>query len=117
MPFVVGALKVILGAFLLFTIARTTYSVLVPRYGWRWVFLVATLALANMLFHRWLGSTINPPFFTAVFFGLTIVGIVPSNPAVGGPVTDSTRWPRRGLIALGIGTVVGWLFYGHFVLN
>jgi hypothetical protein len=111
MDFVLGALKVIVGGFLLFTVARVAYGRLVPRAGWVWVALVGVLAIGNMLVHRAIGSSINPPFFTAVLFAMTLMGLAPDNSVVEGTVSSGSRWYKRGAIAVAICTAIGWLAY------
>jgi hypothetical protein len=111
MDLVFALLKVLAGGFLLFTVARVMYGRWVPRAGWGWVVLVGCLALANMLVHRWVGSTINPPFFTAVLFGTTLVGIAPDKSVVEGDVSSASQWYRRGVIAVVVGTALGWAAY------
>lgn len=111
MDFVYGALKVVAGGFILFTITRVAYARLVPRAGWVWIVLVTVLSVANMLLHRWLGSSINPPFFTAVLFGITLLGLAPDHTIAAGNVSEGSRWFRRGIIAVAVDTVLGWLSY------
>lgn len=111
MDFVWGVLKVIVGGFLLFTIARVAYGRLVPRSGWAWVALVGVLAIANMLVHRALGSSINPPFFTAVLFAITLLGLAPDDSVAEGTVSSVSRWHKRGVVAVAICTAIGWLSY------
>lgn len=105
------ALKVIVGAFVLFTIARVAYGRLVPRAGWLWVTIVAGLAFTNMLVHRWLGSTINPPFYTSILFAITLIGLAPDNTVVEGEASHGSLWFRRGAIAVAVGTILGWLSF------
>lgn len=112
MDFLWGVLKVVVGAFLLFTIARVTYGRLAPRAGWIWVVLVGVLAISNMLIHRWLGSSINPPFFTAVFFAITLMGLAPDKTATESLAPEASRWFKRGAIAVAVGSLIGWLSYG-----
>jgi hypothetical protein len=112
MDFVWGVLKIIVGGFLLFTIARVAYARMVPRAGWAWVALVSVLAIGNMLVQKWLGSSINPPFFTAVLFAMTLMGLAPDNTVTEGAVSEGSRWFKRGAIAVAIFTAVGWLAYG-----
>jgi hypothetical protein len=111
MDFVWAATEVIAGGFVLFTIARMAYVSLVPRAGWVWVSLIVVLSVANMLLHRWLGSSINPPFFTAVLFGVTLLGLAPDETVLEGKVSEGSHWFRRGAIAVVFGTVLGWLSY------
>ncbi len=111
MDLVVGALKVVLGSFVLFTTARITFARLVPRAGWMWVALVFLLGLANMVVHRLIGSTINPPFFTAVVFAVTLMGMSASPP--GTPDSEVPPWHRRAVVGLVIGTVIGWLAFAE----
>ena len=113
MEFVWALAQVLVGGFVLFTIARVAYGKLVPNVGWGWVVLVALLALSNMLLHRWFGSTINPPFFTAILFGVTLIGIAPDKSVVEGKVSEASRWFRRGIAAVAIGTVLGWFSYAE----
>jgi hypothetical protein len=113
MNFVWGLAQVLIGSFVLFTIARIAYGRLVPHAGWGWVLLVGVLAIGNMLLHRWLGSTINPPFFTSVLFGITLIGIAPDKSVVEGKVSAGSQWYRRGIAAVVAGTVLGWLSYAE----
>lgn len=111
MEFFWGILEVIVGGFALFTIARVTYASLVPHAGWTWVALVVVLSVANMILHRLLGNSINPPFFTAVLFGVTLLGLAPDETVAEGTVSEGSRWFRRGALAVVGGTVLGWLSY------
>jgi hypothetical protein len=111
MDFGTALLEVLVGAFVMFTVSRATYGRWVPGRGWRWVLFVGALALGNMLLHRWLGSTINPPFFTAVLFAVTLVGLVQEQSVVEGEISAKSPWLRRGLFALVIGTALGWVSY------
>lgn len=111
MDFVWGLLKVVVGAFVLFTVARILYGRLLPKAGWVWVILVAALTLANMFVHRWIGSTINPPFYTAVLFAMTLFGMAPDDTVVEGQASQGSRWFKRGAIAVAIGTAIGWLAF------
>jgi hypothetical protein len=43
MEFLLGAVKVLIGAFALFTVSRVTYGSIGQRYGWRWVVLVGAI--------------------------------------------------------------------------
>ena len=115
MDLVWASMKVLVGAFALFTVARIAYGKLVPHAGWGWVALLGALAIGNMLVHRWIGSTVNPPFFTAVLFGVTLVGIAPQPAAVASEVSPSSRWFRRGIATVAIGTVLGWFSYAEVV--
>lgn len=115
MDFVWGALKVVVGAFLLFTVARAAYGRLVPRAGWAWVALVGVLAVGNMLVHRWIGSSVNPPFFTAVLFAGTLIGLAPDNTALEGVASEGSRWFKRGAVAVAVCTALGWLSYATVV--
>ena len=109
MEFSLGAIKVLIGAFVLFILARTTYGSIGQRSGWGWVVLVGALAVANMVVHRLLGSTINPPFFTSVLFGISLAGLTPKDsPTV-------TTWYRRAIYAVAVGTVIGWSTYMEVV--
>lgn len=105
MEFLLWAIKVLIGTFTLFTVARVTYGSIGQRSGWAWVVLVGALAVANMIVHRLLGSTINPPFFTAVWFGITLVGLTPKD-----SLTVAT-WYRRAIYAVVVGTIIGWYAY------
>ncbi len=113
MEFLLGVVKVIVGGFALFTVARVAYGSLVPRAGWAWVGLVAVLALCNMVLHRWWGSSINPPFFTAILFGVALSGLAPNKTVAESTASYDSRWLRRGRIALIVGTILGWLSYGE----
>ena len=87
--------------------ARVTYGTIGQRSGWAWVALVGALAVANMVVHHLLGSTINPPFFTAVLFGMTLSGHTPKDsPSV-------AHWYKRAIYAIVVGTVIGWVSYGE----
>lgn len=112
MDFSWGVLKVVFGAFLLFTIARIAYGRLALKAGWVWVAFVGVLAISNMLIHVWLGSSINPPFFTAVFFAITLLGLAPDKTVTDSLASEGSRWFKRGAIAVAIGTAIGWLSYG-----
>lgn len=111
MDFVWGPLKVIIGGFLLFTVARVSFERLVPKSGWVWVVFVAILALANMLVHRWIGSTINPPFYTSILFAITLMGLTPEKTIREGQSSENSRWLKRGTVAVVVGTAIGWLSF------
>lgn len=109
MDFMLGIVKVLFGTFVFFTVARVTYGTIGQRSGWAWVALVGALAVVNMVIHRLLGSTINPPFFTAVLFGITLSGLTPKDfPAV-------ALWYKRAIYAVVVGTVIGWASYAELV--
>lgn len=97
------------GAFVLFTVARITYEPLARRSGWAWVTFVAALAVANMLFHRLVGSSINPPFFTAVWLSILLAGLTPKS------ATAVSPWYRRAIYGVVAGTIIGWFSYADFV--
>jgi hypothetical protein len=105
----IGIIEVLVGAFALFTIARIAY----PRIGghskWGWVIFVGGLAVLNMLIHRVIGSSINPPFNTAVLFGVTIFGLAPRNQA------EEALWFKRAIYAIAFGTILGWASYAEIV--
>ena len=105
MSFIFAVIKVLVGSFLLFTIARVT-----QKANWKWVLIVGTLALGNMIIHRLLGSSINPPFFTAVFLGISLSGLSPADT----PLSE-TPWLKRAIIALVIGTAIGWLSFAKII--
>ncbi|MDW5443736.1 hypothetical protein [Polaromonas sp. SM01] len=113
MNFVWALVQVLVGAFILFTVARVTYSKLAPRFGWGWVLLVFVVALANMLLHRFLGNSINPPFFTAVLFGITLNGIAPASSDDGASSLSARRLFRQGIAAVVVATLLGWLSYAE----
>ena len=115
MDLVWATAKVLIGAFVLFTVSRMAYGKLVPHAGWGWVALLGALAIGNMLMHRWIGSTVNPPFFTALLFGMSLVGISPQPSPDAGQVSPTSRWFRRGIAAVAIGTALGWLSYAEVV--
>ena len=75
----IAILEVLAGAFVLFVIARGTYEPLVRRSGWLWVGLLFLLAVASMLIHRFMGNTINPPFYTALLFCMVLAGLSPKS--------------------------------------
>jgi hypothetical protein len=109
MDFALGVAKVLLGTFILFTVARATYGTIGQRSGWAWVAVVGALAVANMVLHRMLGSTITQPFFTAVWFGILLSGLTPKeSPTV-------AHWYKRAIYAVVIGTVIGWASYAEVV--
>ena len=107
LDFIFGIIKVLMGAFALFTVARVTYGTIGQRSGWVWVALVGMLAVANMLIHHLLGSTINPPFFTAVLFGLVLAGLTPKDSPTVAP------WHKRAIYAVAVGTAIGWAVYAE----
>jgi hypothetical protein len=115
MDFVWSAFKILAGGFMLFTIARVTYGLLVPRAGWLWVMIAVLLALANMFGHRWLGSSINPPFFTAVLLAVTLFGLGPSETKIVGNATGASKWSRRGAGGVVAGTLLGWMAYAEVI--
>src|SRR2546428_8623960 len=109
MDFVVAAGKVLVGTVVLSTAARVTYVPLTQRSGWLWVAFVGALAVMNMVFHRAIGSSINPPFYTAVWFAITLAGLTPKDsPAI-------ASWYRKAIYSVVVGTIIGWAFYGEVV--
>ena len=107
MEFFIGLIKVLVGTFVLFTAARVTYESIGQRSKWGWVAFVGSLAVINMVLHRLLGSSINPPFFTALWFGITISGLTPKDsPTV-------TLWYKRAVYAIVLGTIIGWASYAE----
>ena len=107
MDFFLGAVKVLIGTFALFTVAKVTFGTIGQRFGWAWVALVGVLAVTNMLVHNLLGSTITPPLFTAILFGIVLAGLTPKDsPAV-------SPWFKRAIYAVVVGTFVGWVSYGE----
>lgn len=109
MEIVIGLLKVVAGTFILFTLARTALLSFGTRSRWAWVVFVGALAVTNMVVHRLMGSSINPPGFTAVFLGVTLLGLNPKDAEKFDPLIN------RALIALAIGTGLGWLTYAEVV--
>jgi hypothetical protein len=107
MEFIIGLIKVLVGAFVLFTVARLTYENIGQRSKWGWVAFVGGLALANMLLYRLLGSSINPPFFTALLFGVTIAGLTPKDSPT------MSVWYKRAIYAIVLGTLIGWASYAE----
>lgn len=107
--FFIGFSKVLVGVFVLFTLARVTYENLGQRSKLGWLVFVGSLALANMLLHRLLGSSINPPFFTALLFGVTIAGLTPKNSPT------MSIWSKRAIYAIVLGTLIGWASYAEFL--
>lgn len=109
MDFIIGAVKVVIGTFVLFAVARVTYEPLARKSGWFWVSFVAVLAILNMVVHRLIGSSINPPFFTAAWFGITLAGLTPKDSPTVAP------WYRRAIYGLVAGTLIGWGAYVEVV--
>lgn len=107
MDFIIGFIKVLVGTFVLFTLARIALAATDKR--WTWVATVGVLAVSNMVIHRLIGSTINPPFFTAVFLGVTLSGLSPKDSEQVDP------WIKRAIFAVVIGTVIGWASYASLV--
>ncbi len=114
MTLVLGILKVLIGGFVLFTVARVTYARWVPYRGWLWVTFMGVLALGNMLVHRWIGSSINPPFFTAALFAVTLFGLAEQTNSARSAGTGKL-WIKRGLWSVVIFTTLGWISYGNLV--
>lgn len=99
-------IEVLVGAFIMFTLARTTYTQLIEKSGWLWVSFVSFLAIINMAIHRLiLENSINPPFFTAALFIITICGLHEENSKLLSP------WHKRGIYGIIIGTLTGWALY------
>ncbi len=107
MDFILAVIKILVGSFLLFTIANKSYATLGQRSQWSWVALIGALAVANMVLHRLIGSTINPPFFTAFCFGVLLAGMSPKESIQVSP------WIKRAIYAVVIGTGLGWLSYAE----
>lgn len=105
MDFIFGLFKVVAGTFVLFTLARIALAAIGTKSKWLWVAMVGALAVSNMLVHRVLGSTITPPFFTAVFLGVTLLGLAPKKSKQVDP------WIKRAIYALVAGTILGWASY------
>lgn len=102
--------EILVGAFLLFTVARLSYAPLISRSGWLWVGLAVALALTNMLIHRFvLANSINPPFFTAVLFAMTLAGLTPKE------ASAVEHWHKRGIYGVVFGTLLGWASYAQIV--
>lgn len=102
--FVIFCAKVLFGAFILFSLARVFKVILIDRPSWVWVMLVGVLAITNMIVHRLLGSSINPQFYTAVLFGVTLSGLTPADI----PMPPSHK---RAIYAVFIGTIAGYCSY------
>jgi hypothetical protein len=94
MDFIFGLIKVVAGTFVLFTLARMALAAIGTRSKWLWVAMVGAHAASNMLIHRVVGSTINLPFFTAVFLGITLSGLTPKESERVDP------WIKRAIIAV-----------------
>lgn len=107
MEFLIGTIKVLIGTFVLFTVARVAYVSIGQRSKWGWVVFVGGLAISNMLAHRALGSSINPPFFTALWFGITLAGLTPKDSPNVNP------WLKRAIYAIVFGTIIGWASYAE----
>jgi len=107
MEFLIGLMKVLFGTFVLFTVARNTYESIGQESKWGWVAFVGALAVINMVFHRLVGSSIDPPFYTAILFCLTISGLTPKDsPTV-------SLWYKRAIYAVILGTIIGWASYAE----
>lgn len=106
MDFVIGSLKVLVGTFILFMVASSTYGALSKNGRGIWVGFVVMLAVANMAIHRLIGSTINPPFYTAVLFAITLAGLSPAREKVGPAF-------RQAIYGVVVGTLLGWAFYAE----
>lgn len=103
----IATIQVLVGAFVMFTIARLAHDRLTERSGWLWVALAALLAVTSMLVHRFLlGSTISPPFYTALLFAITLAGLRPKNSGL-------AKWRKRAIYGVVLGTVVGWASYAE----
>jgi hypothetical protein len=107
MEFIFAVVEILVGSFVLFTVAKVTYETLGQRSGMVWVGLVGALAIANMVIHRMIGSTINPPFFTAVLFGIALSGLTPKDSVTVSP------WLKRAAYAVAIGTIIGWTSFAE----
>lgn len=109
MDFVLATADVLVTSFVMFTLARVTLLIAGNRHGWVWVVLLFLIAIANMVIHRMLGTTINPPFYAALFFCLTLYGL-------DSPIPDEPfPWPKRGIYAAILGTAAGWLSFAQIV--
>ena len=106
MEFIWAIIQVVLGAFVLFFLAKAAYLFFGVTNPWSWITLVGGLALANMLIHRFLGGTISPPFYTAVLFGITLYGLDQQ-------VEIAPKVTKRALYALAMSTVLGWLTFAE----
>lgn len=111
MDFVIGIVKVLIGTFVFFTITRVTYEKTKENSKWGWIIFVGFIAVTNMLVHRFIGSSINPPFFTAVWTCITVVGLTPRES------NEVSPWLKRAIYAIIIGTLIGWLSYAETHVN
>ena len=109
MDLLLSIIKVLICAFVLFTVARLTYEPVGRHSRWSWVALIGLLAIGNMAAHRFVGSSINPPFFTAVLFGITIYGLSSQDGS------SESIWHKRAVYAIAIGTIIGWSLYAELV--
>lgn len=69
------------------------------------MFLVGALVIVNMVVHRFLGSSIDPPFFSAFWFAITLGGLMPKD------AYAVASWHKRAIYAVVVGTIIGWISY------
>jgi MFS superfamily sulfate permease-like transporter len=62
----------------------------------------------DMPVHRLLGNSVNPPFWTAILFLIPVA-------ALSGAESWAKPWPKRAVVAIIVGTVLGWFFYAEVV--
>lgn len=109
MDYLLSAGDILATTFLMFTLARYTMQLVGRNHGWIWVGSVFLLATLNMVMHRVLGTTVNPPFYAAIWFCVTLGGI-------DSPIQDEPfPWPKRGIYAAILGTILGWLCFARVV--
>lgn len=109
MDFVFGVLQVVIGAFILFWIARSSISYALSGHERGWFVLLFISTLVMVLIHRYLSHGISVPFYTAILFWIVVSGMVPED---GSPLPDLLRKGRWSIV---VGTLVGWVFYVEIV--
>lgn len=111
--FLIGAAKVLAGAFVLFIAANALLKAWVVDHPRRWIISVGFLAFAVMVFYRVIGHDINVPANTVLFFVLSLGAMdVNFDPEIKGMITP---WLKRAQAVAIAGGVLGWLAYARVV--
>lgn len=115
--FVVGLVKVFVGAFVPFLIINALFNALVMHDDKKyvWAFLVGVLAFISMTVSYWVGNSITVAFWTVALLGLA-VGAIDSNysPALG-MLRGARQAAKLGVWFLVAGGLCGWLWYAKVV--
>ncbi len=109
MSFVLAVVKVIIGAFLMFSLANKLLLVLATKKAIYWHIAVGVMAFLLMIGYSLIRHDINVPSFTVLLFGFTLAGLSTSKEPMPGIL-------KGAVIAVAIGGCLGWLTFakiGH----